>query len=87
MKGVQDMDGNSVAYGSTSTADLRLGDEFPVDERAIQVYCWRMERLIDAGYNQLVADLLAAATRVDLHEAIGLLGRGCPPDTAVRILL
>jgi len=32
------------------------------------------------------AVVLAARTEVDLHEAIELVQRGCPPELAVRIL-
>jgi hypothetical protein len=81
------MDNNGIAYESTASVDLSPDEDLVLDERAIQVYCWRMERLIDAGYNQLVADLLAVAPGVDLHQAVDLLGSGCPPQTAVRILL
>ena len=49
--------------------------------------CWRLAQLLEAGYPDEVAALLATRPEVDLHRAVDLLGRGCPPATAVRILL
>jgi hypothetical protein len=48
---------------------------------------WRVEELERAGYASADAERLAADLSVDLHQAVRLLERGCPPDTAVRILL
>jgi hypothetical protein len=47
---------------------------------------WRAEALERAGYAHHDALELASRTDVDLHEAIGLLERGCPVELAVRIL-
>ncbi len=47
---------------------------------------WRIEALVRAGYDLESASELATRTDVDLHHAIGLIERGCPPDTALRIL-
>jgi hypothetical protein len=47
---------------------------------------WRAEALERAGYPHDDARELAARPDVDLHEAIGLLERGCPAEVAVRIL-
>jgi len=47
---------------------------------------WRAEALERAGYAHDDALELASRTDVDLHEAIGLLERGCPVKLAVRIL-
>ena len=54
------------------------------DER---VAGWRLEQLLRAGYGDTDALLLAALPGVDLHLAVELLARGCPADTALRILL
>lgn len=54
------------------------------DER---VACWRLEQLVRAGYGEVEALLLAELGDVDLHVAADLLQRGCPVDTALRILL
>lgn len=58
-----------------------------VDARALEVYCWRMEQLLRAGYDRLLADALAEDTSVDLHRACELLTGGCDTLTASRILL
>jgi hypothetical protein len=48
---------------------------------------WRARELARAGYAELDAAELAVRTDVDLHLAVELLERGCPPKTALRILL
>jgi hypothetical protein len=52
-----------------------------------QVFCWRLDVLERAGYPADEAGLLATCTHVDLHLATYLRERGCPPETALRILL
>ena len=61
--------------------------EIVVDAEDERVVSWRAEELIRAGYDELDALELAFERQVDLHRAIDLLQRGCPPKTAVRILL
>ncbi len=48
---------------------------------------WRFDELVRAGYEVGAALLLASHVEIDLHDATGLVRRGCPHDTAVRILL
>ena len=48
---------------------------------------WRLIVLLRAGYQWDEAVELATETRVDLHLAADLLGRGCPSEVARRILL
>lgn len=48
---------------------------------------WRLEALIRAGYPAWDALVLSGRADIDLHDAVRLLERGCPPQTAVRILL
>jgi hypothetical protein len=48
---------------------------------------WRAKELERAGYDEPDAAELAGRTDVDLHLAVELLERGCPPKTALRILL
>jgi hypothetical protein len=48
---------------------------------------WRREQLVRAGYDESDALVLAELRDVDLHLATELLRRGCPADTALRILL
>jgi hypothetical protein len=55
------------------------------DERA-KVESWRLHVLIEAGYPLELAEKLAAS-EVDLHTAVELVGQGCTPDIATRILL
>ena len=48
---------------------------------------WRAETLLRAGFDPAAAVDLAASKHVDLHRAVELVDRGCPPETALRILL
>ncbi len=48
---------------------------------------WRVEALIRAGYPPWDALVLSLRPDVDLHVAVALLERGCPPETAMRILV
>jgi len=47
---------------------------------------WRTAELMRVGFAGDDAVALAARLDVDLHEAIELIERGCPPELAVRIL-
>jgi hypothetical protein len=65
-----------------TTAELmktRVSDE--------EVVAWRVEQLLRAGSDRCCAEILARRSHVDLHEAIDLLERGCPPKIALEILL
>jgi hypothetical protein len=48
---------------------------------------WRLQELRRAGYPLVDALVLSGRADVDLHLAVRLLEAGCPPETAVRILL
>jgi hypothetical protein len=48
---------------------------------------WRFTQLLGAGYSPDDALELAVHTEVDLHQATDLRRRGCPAETAKRILL
>lgn len=48
---------------------------------------WRLEALIRAGYPPWDALVLSRRPDTDLHAAVALLERGCPPETAMRILI
>jgi hypothetical protein len=48
---------------------------------------WRAETLLRAGFTAPAALDLAATRHVDLHAAVQLVEDGCPPETALRILL
>ncbi len=47
---------------------------------------WRRERLLEAGVAEDVAANLAWDCGIDLHALLELVGRGCPPELAARIL-
>jgi hypothetical protein len=48
---------------------------------------WRFEQLQRAGYKRQEALILSRRPEVDLHQAIDLVRRGCPPELALEILL
>jgi hypothetical protein len=52
-----------------------------------RIESWRRERLRGAGFSAEAAEKLAGHHEVDIHHAIELVERGCPPDVAVRILV
>jgi hypothetical protein len=56
------------------------------DAEAALVLSWRFDVLLRAGYGREEAFVLARAA-ADLHLATRLLALGCPPRTALRILL
>lgn len=57
-----------------------------VESELERVERWRADELVRAGYGYQDAVELAARPDVDLHHAIELLERGCPPEVAVLIL-
>ncbi len=65
-----------------TTAQLDEQREAKMEE----VLCWRLEQLLQAGYDRRDAGQLARRTDVDLHEAVDLIGQGCPPELAAAIL-
>jgi len=54
---------------------------------AARVLGWRIEQLLAVGFDSDAALVLALDRDVDLHQAAGLVKRGCPPQTAFRILV
>ena len=66
-----------------SAAELDLH----VESESKRIERWRVKELVRAGYGDEEAHELAERHDVDLHLAVGLLERGCPPATALRILL
>ena len=52
-----------------------------------EVVAWRREQLTRAGCRRFEAEVLARELRVDLHEAVELLERGCPSRIALNILI
>jgi hypothetical protein len=47
---------------------------------------WRAQELERAGFDAAAAAELAGRSDVDLHRAVELLQKGCPPDVALSIL-
>jgi hypothetical protein len=66
-----------------SAAELELY----IETESERIERWRAEELERAGYGPGEAVELAGRSYVDLHLAVGLIERGCPPATALRILL
>jgi len=52
-----------------------------------EVRRWRLEALVEVGYDPTDALILSRLPEVDLHVAVNLVSRGCAPATAVQILL
>ncbi len=52
-----------------------------------RVLGWRLAELERAGYDRTSAWDVAERSEIDLHLAVRLRRAGCPPDTALRILL
>lgn len=70
----------------STTLDEPRGTVTEGDE-VLRVLRWRFTQLTRVGYLPEQAVILAAAGDIDLHVAIDLVRRGCPPSTALRILL
>ena len=67
----------------------RLEDTEPAETpiEGHQVMTWRLDVLFAAGYDFALATEIACRNDVDLHQAVELVRRGCPPALAARILL
>ena len=57
-----------------------------VETELERVERWRTAELMRVGFAGDDAVALAARLEVDLHQAIELVQRGCPPELAFRIL-
>jgi hypothetical protein len=66
---------------STMDLDILTPTERDVVER------WRAGELERAGFDVRLARTLAARFDIDLHVAIELVVKGCPPELAAQILL
>ena len=74
--------------GEPTLQTLEVEEEVAVSrDPAAVVLGWRVEQLIAAGFDSDGAFVLALDRTVDLHEATELVRRGCPPQTALRILI
>lgn len=67
--------------------DCYCEDCRPVRDEHEQVGAWRLRELCEAGYPLGYAQLIAGSS-ADLHKACELVAvKGCPPETAAKILL
>ena len=66
---------------------MAAADSETVEARALDIFRWRLDELLKAGYPCDDARTLSANLEVDLHLATDLPRRGCPHATALRILL
>jgi hypothetical protein len=66
--------------------EMAAAETYVIDE-AERVEQWRAEALERVGYGAQAAAELAARLDIDLHRAIALVENGCPPETALQILL
>ena len=70
---------------SVATASIQVDDaEETENDRVLR---WRWDELRRAGFGFQDALMLAVSQDIDLHLATSLLARGCPADTALRILV
>ncbi len=59
-----------------------------IDETAAEaILRWRFDELVRSGYDVASALVLASHVEIDLHDASNLVRRGCPCETALKILL
>jgi hypothetical protein len=65
------------------TADVHS----PEETESARVERWRRQELERGGYDNESAARIAERHDVDLHDAVALVARGCPPEIAARILL
>jgi hypothetical protein len=65
---------------------MQAVDEY-IETELERVERWRADALERAGFDPEQASRLAARPDVDLHRAIDLVERGCPPTLALQILL
>lgn len=65
-----------------------MPDEPPAElnEEGVRVLMWRRTELLRVGYAIEDAEDLARDPDVDLHYALDLIKRGCPPEMAAKIV-
>ncbi len=90
LEGVAVVDTRAIKAGPsprTPPSHVDSGTSAERRSEALGVLRWRVSSLIDAGFSEQNATLIALRPEIDLHRAAGLLSRGCPQLTALRILL
>ena len=68
-------------------ATMSAAETEVVETEIERVERWRAEALEKVGFDPISAVELAARPDVDLHQALALVESGCPPETALRILI
>jgi len=58
----------------------------PLNAEHEAVVCWRLSQMLALGIGQLEAEMLAESD-ADLGLLRRLIGKGCPPPLAVRIVI
>ena len=81
------MEGGMSGDQALETLPVETAEESGRSDPAARVLGWRIEQLIAVGFDSDSAFVLALDRSIDLHEATELVRRGCPPETAFRILL
>jgi hypothetical protein len=66
---------------------VQTAEPQPRSVEPAEVARWRLSELVRAGYTWDQGVLLAARPEVDLHRAVDLLHKGCPAETAIKILV
>ncbi len=69
-----------------NSSKSRLSGHGLYDGPPVDVTSWRRSRLLEAGFPEDLATVLAGTSAVDLHALLELVDRGCPPHLAARIL-
>lgn len=73
--------------GEKRNAEEQAEDEVKPRKPPDEILNWRFECLVSVGYPPQVADRIAEAKHVDLHQACKMLLRGCAPELAQYILI
>jgi len=72
---------------SENSVGQTLSKSAEEDRGGAEVVRWRFERLVETGYDPATASSIAQRVDIDLHLAVRLVRDGCPPRTALRILV
>ena len=72
---------------TTNEVDDTAAAPWVGDEETSRVVQWRFSQLLRGGYSHGDAVVIAAQVQIDLHVALDVVQRGCPPELASRILL
>ena len=65
---------------------IETEDERESEVRSPEVVGWRLEQLLDSGFDLELSEELARECGIDLHALVELVRHGCPPRLAAQIL-